>query len=234
MRDSIYTIPITEVFEPRSGCPICRLRDTLEQRCVTYIMGAAMMEPDIRIETNKLGFCASHFEMMLHQKNRLSLALMLESHLKHLRETHYKEITAYASAKPRKRAGMTTVNDTCFVCDQITRVMDTMLSTVVDQWEKDPEFQALFAGQPCVCLPHAQLLLQAGQDHLPKKSRPAFEKQVLALLDQAILAVQEDVSHFCRMFDYRNASANADWGNSRDSIERAILLLATRDFREQS
>ena len=28
MRDSIYTIPISEVFEPKCGCPICRMRDT--------------------------------------------------------------------------------------------------------------------------------------------------------------------------------------------------------------
>lgn len=38
MRDNIYTIPVSEVFEPKCGCPICRLRDTLENRCVEYIM----------------------------------------------------------------------------------------------------------------------------------------------------------------------------------------------------
>ena len=42
--------------------------------------------------------------------------------------------------------------------------------------------------------------------------------------------VSEDVSHFCKMFDYRNAGG--DWGNSRDSIERAIRLLTTRNFGE--
>ena len=52
MHDSLVTIPVSEVFEPREGCPLCRLRDTLEQRVVEYITGAAMMEPDIRIQTN--------------------------------------------------------------------------------------------------------------------------------------------------------------------------------------
>ena len=64
MRESILTIPVTDIFEPKCGCPICRLRDTLEQRTVEYIMGAAMMEPDVRMETNKLGFCKTHFEQM--------------------------------------------------------------------------------------------------------------------------------------------------------------------------
>ena len=81
MRDSIYTIPISEVFEPKKGCPICAMRDTLEQRCVEYIMGAAMMEPDIRIETNRLGFCTEHFEQMLHQKNHFLERLHTEGYL---------------------------------------------------------------------------------------------------------------------------------------------------------
>ena len=86
MKDSIYTIPLSEVLEPKDGCPICRLRNILEDRCLEYIMGAAMMEPDIRIETNREGFCFPHFERMLKAKNRLSLALMLESRLAYVAE----------------------------------------------------------------------------------------------------------------------------------------------------
>ena len=156
MRDNIYTIPVSEVFEPKDGCPICRLRDTLESRCVEYIMGAAMMEPDIRIETNRLGFCTDHFEMMLGQKNRLSLALMLESHLQELRRGKYREITLKAEAKPRKRAEMRTVNDTCFVCAQIESALGGMLNTVMKQWERDADFRKLFGEQEYICLPHAE------------------------------------------------------------------------------
>ena len=81
MRESILTIPVNEIFEPKCGCPICTMRDMLEQRTVDYIMGAAMMEPDVRIETNRQGFCKTHLEQMRACKNRLSLALMLQTHL---------------------------------------------------------------------------------------------------------------------------------------------------------
>lgn len=38
MREDICTIPVSEVFEPKDGCPICRMRDTVETRMVEYIM----------------------------------------------------------------------------------------------------------------------------------------------------------------------------------------------------
>ena len=65
MRESLLTIPISEIFEPKSGCPVCRMRDMLEGRTVEYIMGAAMMEPDVRIETNRAGFCHTHLMQMM-------------------------------------------------------------------------------------------------------------------------------------------------------------------------
>ena len=80
MRDDITSIPISEVFEPKDGCPVCRLRDMLEERSVTYITGAAMMEPDVRIETNKKGFCHLHYGQMLKNSKQLTIALILQSH----------------------------------------------------------------------------------------------------------------------------------------------------------
>ena len=76
MREDICSIPISEIFEPKDGCPICRLRDVLEERTIKYITGAAMMEPDVRIETNKQGFCRLHYGQMLNCRKKLNVALM--------------------------------------------------------------------------------------------------------------------------------------------------------------
>lgn len=32
MRKDICSIPISEIFEPKDGCPFCRMRDMLEDR----------------------------------------------------------------------------------------------------------------------------------------------------------------------------------------------------------
>ena len=86
MREDICTIPVSEVFEPKDGCPICRMFDRSEEHLVEYITGAAMMEPDVRIATNDVGFCPRHYSKMLGQRNRLSVALTIETHLKRLPE----------------------------------------------------------------------------------------------------------------------------------------------------
>ena len=72
MREDICSIPINDIFGPKDGCPFCRMRDMLEDRMATYITGAAMMEPDVRVETNRLGFCKTHFDQILQRGSRLS------------------------------------------------------------------------------------------------------------------------------------------------------------------
>ena len=88
--EQIYTIPVNEAFEAAAedhalGCPICALYNKLEDNELDLILGASMMEPDVRIQTNKEGFCRTHYDMMLTRKNRLGMALTLESHLNELR-----------------------------------------------------------------------------------------------------------------------------------------------------
>ena len=60
---------------------------------------------------------------------------------------------------------------------------------------------------------------------LPKKLQGEFVKVTADRARAYLHTLQNDVSHFCKMFDYRNNTADADWGNSRDAIERTILWL---------
>ena len=71
MKEQIYTIPVSEAFEARSGkCPLCLLREKWEQNELDLILGASMMEPDIRIQTNEKGFCNDHLHKMYARGNR--------------------------------------------------------------------------------------------------------------------------------------------------------------------
>ena len=225
MREDICTIPISEVFEPKEGCPICRMRDTLENRVTEYITGAAMMEPDIREVTNVQGFCYPHFSMMLKKGSRLSNALILESHLKEI-ETSVLRLDKRGVPGKKEVEAAKKLTKSCFVCEQIQWAMVRMFDTIYRLWGKEEEFRELFSQQAYLCLPHYTALLKGAQKGVGKKNYSAFAQAASNLVKNYLDGLQKDVTHFCSMFDYRNIGG--DFGNSKDSIERSIQFLTSR------
>ena len=229
MRESLLTIPVNEVFEPKKGCPICAMRNTIEEHICEYIMGAAMMEPDVRIETNALGFCREHFNSLLKQNNRLSLALMLDTRLQTLRSEIFekKGITFNSAAKAKKAAE---TEHTCFVCEKVDWGVSHTLETLFSLFKNDEGFRRLFSEQEYICLPHYNLLISKANEKMPKKERAAFIAACDELIEKYIKSLNDDVHEFCTSFDYRNAGKlhNEEMEHVRNSIERGIEFLTSR------
>ena len=229
--DMNFTIPVNEAFEASAadascGCPFCALYRKLEENELDLILGAAMMEPDIRIKTNKAGFCRTHYDMMFVRKNRLGMALTLESHLAELRE----EIRdggfgGGQGNKPIKR--IEALESTCYVCDRIKNNFEHMVDTAVYLWETDPDFSKKLKAQPYFCLPHYKRLLEVAKRELSGKVYPEFfasaEKVTMGYFD----SLSEDVSWFCKKFDYRYDAE--PWGNAKDSPDRTVKFLCGRE-----
>ena len=81
MAEKLYTIPVNEAFEAESECAVCTMYRSLEQDAVEFTMGPSYMEDDVRIATNRLGFCEAHIKQLYKKQNRLGLALMMLSHM---------------------------------------------------------------------------------------------------------------------------------------------------------
>jgi hypothetical protein len=54
---------------------------SLEQNAIEFTLGPSYMEDDIRMETDRTGFCGHHLELLYRNQNRLGLALMLKTHM---------------------------------------------------------------------------------------------------------------------------------------------------------
>lgn len=228
MLEKIYTIPVNEAFDAcrdgNGGCPICQLRKRLETNELDIIMGASMMEPDIRIQTNEQGFCGRHFDMMLAKGNRLSLALMLESHLAEVRSMTepgglFGSKTAAISDKLEK------LEESCYVCKRIEHSLGKMLENTVYLWESEREFREKLDAQPYFCLPHFRRLLSTGKAVLNKKKLPEFQVALAKVVNRYFDELNKDVSWFCKKFDYRYE--NEPWGNAKDAPERAIAFVSS-------
>ena len=228
--EQIYTIPVNEAFEasaadPACGCPFCAIYRKLEENELDLILGASMMEPDVRIKTNRTGFCKTHYDMMFVRKNRLGMALTLESHLDELRrDIDGKGLGALLGGAGQKQiARISDLEESCYVCDRIEFNFKHMIETAVLLWEQDEEFVAKLKAQPYFCLPHYRRLLEYGKQRLQKKKLGEFVSQCQGVVDPYFDRLREDISWFCKKFDYRYAEE--PWYNSKDAVERAIKFL---------
>ena len=220
MREDICTIPVTDVFEENDGCPICRMKERLEQRALDYILGAAMMEPDVRIMTNKVGFCGKHLEYMATKKGGLPIALMLETHLEEIANKAF-------SSKQKDGKKISPFLKSCFVCDKVEWGMSRMIETTYITFEKDRDFRNMFLSQEHFCLPHMERLLNGVQKSALRRYKSEFCEALTSTVYKDIDEIKGDLKHYASMFDYRNSGPDADWGNSKTAISRAVKLLSS-------
>ena len=227
MPETIYTIPINEAFdacikEETPCCPFCRLERDLENNEIDIILGASMMEPDIRIKTNKQGFCPSHFRKLAAHGKRLPLALMLESHLNELQSELIKKDRPVDPAKAVKRINELT--SSCYVCSRMDYYYTRILSNAVYMWTVDDDFKKKLQAQKCFCTKHFSDFASAGAKQIPKKQFPDFYSGLGAVFASYFSDLSSDVSWFCKKFDYRYK--DEPWNNAKDSVERAVSFLS--------
>ena len=231
MLEKIYTIPVNEAFDAcaeTGACPFCNLRERLENDELELILGASMMEPDVRIKTNEQGFCRRHLEDMTHRKNRLGLALMLESHLDEIRNGITDSgLSGLVGGKGKKASErISALEKTCYVCERSDNSRTHMFDNAALLWETEKEFRQKLKKQRFFCLPHYRRFIEAGRSNVSKKLFSDFYAD-LAELEQGYLdELRGDVSHFCKKFDYRYE--NEPWGNAKDAIERTIAFLGNK------
>ena len=222
MRDDICTIPVSEVFEVSDGCPLCRMRRTVEEHLLTYILGDAMMEPDVRIVTNQKGFCSEHYDKMMAHRGRLQLALMLETHVKEIESAIFAK-KLFNSADKKVQTAQKMI-DSCFICEKINWGMERMIETIYRCYEKEKDFRELFNGQPQFCMHHFEMLMNGADKKKMPKYCGEFKDNLTRITAEYVKSLGEDLNKYCSMYDYRSAG-KGDWGNSADAVERAISYL---------
>lgn len=228
MRDDICTIPVSEVFEVDDGCPICRMRDTIEERIIDYIMGDAMMEPDVRIETNKVGFCEKHYADMMSHRGRLQLALMLQTHIDEINKNIFTKNIFTSSNKRGEKAAK--VSETCFICDKIEYGLSRMIDTVYRCYEREKDFRELFNSQSMFCLPHYERLISGIDKRNMRSYGSDFAKNLTRITGEYSKNLYDLLSEYCTIYDYRANKEKAANAECKESVERTIAFLDGRYY----
>ena len=216
MKEDICTIPINEIFDESDGCPFCRLKAKLETRALEYISGAAMMEPDIRIVTNKKGFCEKHYAGLVSCGKRLPVALMLQSHCNEIRFALF----ASDHAPKKKREIAEGFHNGCYICDSVEFNFRNLLVQFMRMYKQDTDFRAAFANQPQLCLHHYSALLAVGEKELDKKTFSKLADDCDLMLARTLKEEYDRISAFCKSFDY-----NSDITPDGKAVEKLIDVL---------
>lgn len=245
MQYHIDTIPVWDAMKQGAECPLCVLRRKLEADCVQRFLGASVMEPDTRVRVNAKGFCVRHQERLFAEKNRLGLALLMESHADEaLRVTDAALLAARkaaggASQTPflkrlfrRKdtqaafEASAKTIGDfseSCILCDTLSEHMTRYAQTFLYLYKTDESFRDAFAASKGVCLKDASLLLALAPRALNAAKLVTFTDTLATLEHESLSRIRADVTRFTKAFDYRNAGQPL--GESRDAVERVVNKL---------
>lgn len=222
-------IPVSEAFDACAdnkefGCPLCRLYKKLQEDELDIILGASMMEPEIRIKTNEQGFCLTHYNMMLSRRRMLGIGLIMESHLAEVKKM-LKGPTLIGNKRASALSAIGRLEDSCYVCGRVEKNMAAMISTTVYLWESDHEgFRAKFKRQPWFCMPHYRAMLDYASRKMNKRNYPDFYNDAYGVEKQYLESVERDVSLFCKSFDYRY-NAEEDGPVPKDAVKRAVRLL---------
>ncbi len=230
MKEQLYTIPVTDAFNEDCECPICAMRRSLERNAIEYTMGPSYMEDDNRAMTDKLGFCGKHIRDLYNEKNRLGLALMLNTHM----DKVIKDLKQASNDKPtggglfKKATGGSSVVDyvnnlksTCFICGRIEDTFLRYVNTIFHMWKKDASFKDAVKNCKGFCVEHYGLLYENAAKELSGNDLAEFLQTVDKVFFENIERVNEDVAWFINKYDYRYK--DEPWKNAKDSIPRAII-----------
>ncbi len=239
MKETLYTIPLTDAFNANDECPFCFVERDVEQDLLDLVLGssASYMESDMRDMTDKAGFCRLHFKKMFDYGNALGNAWILKTHYIQMQKEFESQVKMFAPAKAslmnrlkKSEAPDNSITSwvkekdaSCYICSNYKKTYERYLDTFFFMYKKDDEMKHMIEKSKGFCLHHFGDICQRAQYDLSEKQKEEFFALVLPQMQENLKRVGEDVAWLIEKYDYRNK--DADWKNSRDAVQRGMQKL---------
>ena len=241
MKDTIYTIPLTDAFKAEDECPFCFIKRKLEQDAISFILGCSYMQDDIREVTDHMGFCKEHYKKMYEYGNRLGMALILHTHYIKLQKELKKKMNSFKPSsthflykfKKMQSPDVTssnTISDwvslqdkSCYICDSIEKNFKRYMDTFFYLITHNQEFKQLFMNCKGFCVSHFGDILSLSDTKLSNTQKEELYPILFNMMEENLKRIEEDISWFIDKYDYKNTTA--DWKTSKDAIPRGVQKL---------
>ena len=239
MKETLYTIPLTDAFKAQGECPFCYIERNVEQDLLDFVLGSgsSYMESDVREATDKAGFCRSHFKKMFDYGNTLGNGWILKTHYVQMNKEFGQQLKMYSPQKAsflnkfgkNSSSGnpLTTwireKEKSCYICQRFDDTYARYLDTFFFMYKKDDEMTHMLEQSKGLCLHHYGDVCEAADLKLNEKQKEIFFPLINSLMAKNLEKVGNDVSWLVEKFDYRNK--DADWKDSKDAIQRSMQKL---------
>lgn len=232
MKYELQTIPAWDAVKKNSECPLCLLMKQAEEDSVAYYLGSSVMNPETRVQVNKIGFCPVHFDMLAQAKKPQSLAVMLRSYL----DTSLNELQKSFNQAQNSKQGRQTnkaidsINQSislreqgCLICEKMQQRLLRYCYTFAVLYTTDVEFQKALDESKGFCLYHLKDLLDIAKQSLDSKSLNFFLKQMIALEERSLKKIGQDLEWMTQK--YKSENADKPFNGCEDAHKRTTYKL---------
>lgn len=232
MKTVLETIPLQDALKADTECPICTLMKEAERDSINYYLSSAIMTPQVRVETNRYGFCPYHAVLLSESGKAQSLALVMDTYYGE-NEEHFKKGFAdiASSSSPRQvdkavsklRREAEEREKGCLVCSRMNDRLYRYSFTLASLYEIDEEFRASFLSSKGLCLHHTFIVSDTARDALKGESYTSFQKDLFRLLEENLKRVRRD--DWWMTQKYKSENHDKPWNGAEDAHRRAVLKL---------
>lgn len=232
MRIVLETIPVWDALKKNEECPLCALMKEAERDATRYYLSSAIMTPEVRVETNRYGFCPHHSLLLAEGGNPQSLALTMDTYYGE-NETyfapHFTAIKKASSARKVQKAieGLREASQErekgCLICTRMNDRLYRYSFTISALFQQDPDFKKAFSESKGLCLHHALKVAEIAPDALSGDDLLAFQQALFDNLERNMKRVRQD--DWWMTQKYKSENADKPWNGCEDAQKRAVKKL---------
>ena len=224
MNYHIDTGLIKEKFKVDCECPLCEIKQVVEEQFLHEFLNDAVMEDNTRIKVGKLGFCDKHYDMLFSRQNKLSVALQVRTRVEKL-QAQFGEITSVKQGLKMVK-DLEKASSTCIICDLVEESMTKYYKTIAQMYANERDFYKTLISTKGFCMHHYAELIKYS------KCASVFAKDYLKNLSgvqmRNLERVENDLKKFCDKHDYRNA--NEPLGTAETALPRIRTKLYGKKY----
>jgi len=191
------------------------------------------MEPQVRVQTNREGFCARHLRKLYAGDDKLGVALVVHTRLQQLRRELDDALDGAArgagrraDTRPVQAAAdrMGAMGESCYLCRLLGQDLQRYAFTILYLWARDPDFAPVFRASRGFCLPHFAAVLREGTRSMRPDRLRRWLEEAGAIMRDSLRRLDGELHAFTQLHRAENRSLGTE--EERTALARTVQKLA--------